>query len=69
MFTPAVALPELLTPAEVAAWFHVSLGWVFDHSQGRRRPHLPCRPLGKLIRFDRTELEAWLADQSRNRVA
>jgi excisionase family DNA binding protein len=52
----------LMTAAEVAAWFNVSPSTILDwHEQGK----IPSYPLGRAIRFDRAELEAWLAEKRR----
>ncbi len=53
---------RLLTVAEVARWLNVSPGWIADHARGRRRPKLPCVPLGKVLRFDEAEVAAWLKE-------
>jgi predicted DNA-binding transcriptional regulator AlpA len=53
-------MTPLLTAAQVAAWFHVSRGWVFDHASGRRRPKLPSIKLGKALRFREEEVNRWL---------
>jgi excisionase family DNA binding protein len=51
-----------MTAAEVAAWFNVSPSTILDwHEQGK----IPSYPLGRAIRFDRAELEAWLAEKRR----
>lgn len=55
-----IAHAELLTVEQVAAWFHVSPGWIRDHASGRKRPVLPCRKLGKCLRFDKQDCEAFL---------
>lgn len=57
--------PErLLTPKEVADILTVSVTWVLDHSS-RRRPHLPAVRLGKLVRYRRTDVEAFIEECGR----
>lgn len=53
---------KLLTVEQVAEWFGVSTGWVRDHASGRARPVLPCRKLGKCVRFSQMECEAFLEE-------
>jgi excisionase family DNA binding protein len=55
------SMPEhLLTPREVAEWLCVSVAWVLDHASGRRRPNLPSVKLGKVVRFRREDIEAFV---------
>jgi excisionase family DNA binding protein len=49
---------EVLTPMEVAAWLKVSRSWVYAAAA---RGELPGRRVGKQWRFDRVELQDWLA--------
>jgi predicted DNA-binding transcriptional regulator AlpA len=51
---------KLLTPRQIAEWLGVSPAWVLDHSNGRRRPHLPSVKLGKAVRFRREDVEAFI---------
>jgi len=51
------ALKDQMTVTEVAEHFRVSKAWVRDHAAGRRKPVLPCIPLGKLMRFYPSDLE------------
>ena len=53
---------SLLTPKEVADWLCVSGAWVLDHASGRRRPYLPSVKLGKVVRFRREEVEAFILE-------
>ena len=56
---------RLLGVGEVASWLGVSPGWVRDHACGRRRPKLPCVRLGKVLRFRRRDVEAFVASCAR----
>jgi predicted DNA-binding transcriptional regulator AlpA len=53
---------ELLTVADICRKLGVSRAWVIEHSNGRRRPVLPSIKLGKVRRFDPTELEGFIDD-------
>ncbi len=55
-------LTELLTVADICRKLGVSRAWVIEHSNGRRRPVLPSIKLGKVRRFDPTELETFIND-------
>jgi excisionase family DNA binding protein len=58
---------SLLTATEVARWLHVSRAWVFEHSNGRRRPYLPSVKLGKSVRFRRADVNAFIEECQRFR--
>jgi len=47
----------LLTAREVARLLHMSERWV--HERTRRR-EIPCYRFGNVLRFDRTEILAWI---------
>lgn len=64
-----MVLQQLLTVADIARWFKISRGWVFDHAAGRRQPILPSVKLGKSLRFREEEVNCWLAELSRKRPA
>jgi excisionase family DNA binding protein len=62
---PAVDLSEpLLTASQAAAMLSVRTSWVYDAS---RSGALPCVHIGKHIRFLRSELERWVAEQRDSR--
>jgi hypothetical protein len=69
----AVSLPpslkQQISPKQIAHWLNVSVGWVHDHASGKREPVLPSRPLGKLLRFDVDEVNAWLLKLPRKKAA
>jgi len=50
----------LLTPQEAAALLAVRVSWIYDAVRGDR---LPCVRVGRHVRFLRTDLERWIADQ------
>src|SRR6266705_2724927 len=52
----------LLTVADVCRRLGVSRAWVIEHSNGRRRPVLPSIKLGKVRRFDPTDLASFIDD-------
>ncbi len=50
----------LLTPQEAAALLAVRVSWIYD---GVRAGRLPCVRVGRHVRFLRSDLERWIADQ------
>jgi hypothetical protein len=54
----------LLTSAHVAEYLGVPVGWVRDHSNGKRLPELPSLKLGKYRRFRMRDIESFLEKQS-----
>jgi excisionase family DNA binding protein len=52
---------EILTPNEAAELFRVPLSWIYGHVG-----ELPHFKIGRLLRFDRAELEAWFERKHRN---
>ena len=60
---PAVALSEpLLTAAVAAELLSVRKSWVYDAA---RSGDLPCVRVGKHVRFLRSDLARWVAEQRR----
>ncbi len=60
---PAIAVKDRLLRPEDAAWYlNVKTSWVYD---AVRRGLLPCRRVGRHIRFTRSMLDDWLAEQTR----
>ncbi len=58
---PSATLSEpLLTAAAAAALLAVRTSWVYDAA---RSGELPCVRLGKHLRFLRSDLERWVAEQ------
>lgn len=59
--SPSVSLAEPLLTAPVAAeLLSVRTSWVYDAA---RSGELPCVRLGKHLRFLRSDLERWVAEQ------
>jgi excisionase family DNA binding protein len=60
----AAALEEdrLLRPEQAAWYLNVKASWVYE---AVRTGRLPCRRVGRLIRFTRLMLDEWLAEQPR----
>jgi predicted DNA-binding transcriptional regulator AlpA len=50
---------KLLTPDEVAAMLDVKISWLMDHVS-RVEPIIPHIRLGKMIRFKRNDVIAWI---------
>ncbi len=60
-FRPSVSLAEpVLTAAAAAELLSVRTSWVYDAA---RSGELPCIRLGKHLRFLRSDLERWVAEQ------
>ena len=58
---PDDQVERLLTVAEVAAWFRVPPSWVYSRTRARGKQRLPFIKVGKYVRFDASELRAFLA--------
>jgi predicted DNA-binding transcriptional regulator AlpA len=56
---------KLLGAKEVAHWLGVSRAWVFEHSNGRRRPVLPSVKLGKSVRYRPVDVGAFIIECER----
>ena len=56
---------KLLGAKEVAHWLGVSRAWVFEHSNGRRRPFLPSVKLGKSVRYRPVDVDAFIIECER----
>jgi len=59
---------KLLTPREVASWLDVSVDWVQDHAT-TKEPQIPSLRIGKLLRFRRKDVEAFITDRVQRRPA
>jgi excisionase family DNA binding protein len=57
---------NLLTVRDVARMLRVPISWVYDHTRPGCRDPLPYLKLGKYVRFQATEIQAYLEDMSRN---
>lgn len=61
----AQSFPEIMTPAQAADFLGVSQDFLREHRQRRAGPAY-SQPVGKIIRYRRDDLIAWL---NRSRVA
>ena len=52
---------KLLKPTEVAELLQVSITTIYGWTSARR---IPVRKVGRLLRFDRGELESWMQRES-----
>jgi len=59
----APVLEKLLDVFQVAELLSVSPDWVRSHANGNRQPALPCISLGKLLRFRRADIEAFIENK------
>ena len=59
---PSLAEGPLLRPDEAAHLLSVKTSWIYEAVRSGR---VPCLRVGRHIRFTRTMLEAWLAEQTR----
>jgi len=51
---------ELLTVHDAAHFLNVSVSWVYEHTRDDTEDRLPFVKLGKYLRFDRTDLRAYV---------
>jgi excisionase family DNA binding protein len=51
---------ELLTVHDAARFLKVSVSWVYEHTRDDIADRLPFLKLGKYLRFDRTDLRAYI---------
>ena len=51
---------ELLTVHDAARFLNVSASWVYEHTREDAKDRLPFVKLGKYLRFDRTDLRAYV---------
>ncbi len=55
---------QILTPLELCARLKVSERWVYEKSRRRCKNPLPVIHIGRYLRFDWSEITAWLKKQS-----
>ncbi len=53
----------LLRPEELARALQVSLRWVFEHSSPSSKNPIPVKRIGRLLRFDFSEVMRWVDKQ------
>jgi excisionase family DNA binding protein len=58
-------IEQMMTVEEVAAKLRLSKAWVYDHSNGRRRPLLPSTKMGKSVRFRPSDVRAFVEEMSK----
>ena len=51
---------ELLTVHDAARFLNVSVSWIYEHTRNDAEDRLPFLKLGKYLRFDRTDLRAYI---------
>jgi excisionase family DNA binding protein len=51
---------ELLTVRDAARVLNVPVSWIYEHTRPDAEDRLPCVKLGKYLRFDRTDLRAYV---------
>jgi excisionase family DNA binding protein len=68
MVSRAPAMPEILTPQEVASMLRVAPSWIYAKSRRRQRNPLPVFRIGRYLRFSRAAVLAWLEKQSSRKV-
>lgn len=51
---------ELLTVHDAARFLKVPISWVYEHVRPETEGRLPAVKLGKYLRFDRRDLEAYV---------
>lgn len=62
------AMPEILTPDQVADLLQVSVTWLYEKSRRRQKNPLPVHRIGRYLRYSRAEVLAWFAAQSQPAV-
>ena len=56
---------NLLTPPQLAEVLGVSVSFVYDRTRQNAADPIPHFKLGKYIRFDLEQVQAWLQDRTR----
>jgi excisionase family DNA binding protein len=51
---------ELLTVHDAARFLNVSVSWIHEHTRDETDDRLPFVKLGKYLRFDRSDLRAYV---------
>ncbi len=60
--TTATDFDGWMKPEQVCDYLQVERAWVYDQVEAGKMPHVK---LGRLLRFRRSELDAWVEDQRR----
>jgi excisionase family DNA binding protein len=68
--TPNHATPKIMTVQEVADLLQIPKSSVYEKTRSRPNttPPLPCRRVGKYLRFFDTEVMAWIVALPRNKL-
>ncbi len=61
--TPVIDPGQILTLSEIAGRLKTSERWVYEKTRNRCRRPLPCIRIGRYLRFDWTDVSAWLNSQ------
>lgn len=61
--TSVIDPSQILTLSETAERLKVSERWIYEKSRRRCRNPLPCIRIGRYLRFDWTDVSAWLRSQ------
>jgi excisionase family DNA binding protein len=56
---------QLLKPQELAALLAVPISFVYDRTRQNALDPIPHLKLGKYVRFELAQVEAWLAERSK----
>lgn len=51
---------RLLTLKQAAEWLQVPASWIYQRTHAGATEKIPFIKLGRLVRFDRAELQGWL---------
>ncbi len=54
---------RLITPKQLAEYLNVSLCWIYGHTWAGAEQQLSHVKVGKYLRFRRSQVDAWLAEQ------
>jgi excisionase family DNA binding protein len=60
---------RLLTLKEAAEWLQVPASWIYQRTHAGASERIPFIKLGRLLRFDRAELQHWLDDRRRGSIS
>jgi excisionase family DNA binding protein len=60
-----ISTTDLLTVAEVASTMKVPTSWIYERTRRRGSEQIPHYKLGKYLRFDSAEVNAWLVTMQR----
>lgn len=61
MVPESAIVPRLLNPQQVAAYLDLSIHTIYKFVSQRKIPHIK---IGKLLKFDRQEIDRWITRNS-----